>query len=69
MVTDQGLKYAIPQQDSDKVISSLGYGGVAPVPVPTAVLALVPTSVALDPGAAALFAPPPAAPEPTRTPG
>jgi type VII secretion protein EccB len=69
LVTDQGLKYAIPQQDSEKVIASLGYAGVTPVPVPTALLALVPTSVALDPRAAALFAPPPAVVEPTRSPG
>jgi len=69
LVTDQGLKYPVPQQDGAKVIGSLGYEGVTPVPVPTAILALVPTSVALDPRSAALFAPPPEVPDPTRSPG
>jgi type VII secretion protein EccB len=58
LVLDQGLKYPLPQKDTDKVRAALGYQGVPPVPVPASILALVPTGVALDPDAAVLLAPP-----------
>jgi hypothetical protein len=62
LAMDQGLKYPLPQKDTDKVEAALGYQGVHPVPVPANILALVPTGVALDPGAAVLLVPPRAAP-------
>ncbi|MEN3310216.1 MAG: hypothetical protein V7603_6418, partial [Micromonosporaceae bacterium] len=58
LVLDQGLKYPLPQKDTEKVKAALGYQGVRPVPVPASILALVPTGVALDPGAAVLLVPP-----------
>jgi hypothetical protein len=57
-VTDQGIKYPLPRNGLATVQASLGYGDVRPVPVPASILALVPTGVALDPTAAALFEPP-----------
>jgi hypothetical protein len=62
LITDQGLKYPMPIDAADKVRQSLGYGKVAPVPIPAALLALVPTGPSLDPQAATLFIAPPAAP-------
>ena len=61
LITDQGLKYPMPINDADKVKQALGYGKVTPVSIPAALLALVPTGPALDPQAASLFIPPPAA--------
>jgi type VII secretion protein EccB len=56
LVTDQGLKYPVPRDKADQVLSSLGYGGEAPVAVPASILALVPTAAALDPDVATRFA-------------
>jgi type VII secretion protein EccB len=61
LITDQGFKYPMPIDKADAVKQSLGYGSVTPVSIPAALLALVPTGPALDPEAAALFIPPPAA--------
>ncbi|MGP4017776.1 type VII secretion protein EccB [Saccharopolyspora sp. 5N708] len=49
LVSDLGVKYPLPSLD---VAAVLGYGGVAPVPVPSPLLALLPTGPALDPTAA-----------------
>ncbi|SHH05712.1 type VII secretion protein EccB [Streptoalloteichus hindustanus] len=49
LITDVGIKFPLP---SDEVTRALGYDGSAPVPVPTSVLAFVPTGPALDPEAA-----------------
>lgn len=57
LVTDQGIKYALPRQDTAVVQESLGYAGVTPVPVPAYLLALLPTGPALDPAAALRFVP------------
>jgi ESX secretion system ATPase EccB len=46
LVTDLGVKYPLPTADA---ATYLGYGRVRPVPVPAAVLALLPTGPALDP--------------------
>jgi type VII secretion protein EccB len=61
LITDLGLKYPMPSDAVDTVKRSLGYGKAAPVPIPAALLALVPTGPPLDPKAATLFVPPPAA--------
>jgi type VII secretion protein EccB len=50
LITDQGRKF--PVGDSPDVLASLGYGGVAPVPVSAALLALLPSGPMLDPQAA-----------------
>lgn len=55
LVTDQGIKYALPRQDTQAVQDSLGYAGVTPTPVPAYLLALLPTGPALDPAAAMRF--------------
>ncbi|GIJ49008.1 type VII secretion protein EccB [Virgisporangium aliadipatigenens] len=60
LVTDQGIKYPLPQDKADQVRGALGYKGSRPVPVPAAILALVPTGAALDPEAAVLLQNPPA---------
>lgn len=57
LITDRGIKYALPRQDTDAVQGSLGYGEVTPTPVPAYLLALVPTGPALDPAAASRFLP------------
>lgn len=59
LVTDQGLRYAVP---GDKALTALGYGGVTPVRVPAELLDLVPTGPVLDPSAAASFATPSSTP-------
>jgi hypothetical protein len=64
LVTDQGVKHPIPRQSVGAVQASLGYRGVTPVPVPAAVLALVPTGTAFDPVAAAQLTGPPVVPRP-----
>jgi hypothetical protein len=48
LVTDRGLRYLL----RGTAAAALGYGGVSPVPVPAAMLALVPAGPALDPAAA-----------------
>lgn len=64
LLTDQGLKHPLPPAAAGKAQTALGYEGVRPVPMPSNVLALVPTATALDPDAATQLAPPP-----TVTPG
>jgi hypothetical protein len=54
LIVDVGVKYPLP---SDDVAEALGYGDVAPVPIPTSLLALVPTGASLDPSAAKLSVP------------
>lgn len=49
VVTDTGMKYPV---SGDEARAALGYGGVRPVGVPAAVLALFPTGVTLDPAQA-----------------
>ncbi|MEZ0095366.1 type VII secretion protein EccB [Streptacidiphilus sp. EB129] len=49
LVTDLGLKYPLA---SANVAKTLGYGAVDPVPVPTTLLALLPTGPVLDPATA-----------------
>lgn len=64
LVTDQGLSYALGANDKTKAQDALGYGGVKPVAVPTALLALIPPGPVLDPDAALAFLD---APDPTPT--
>jgi hypothetical protein len=54
LVTDQGVKYALPRTDTDSVQDALGYGGVTATPVPSFLLALLPVGPALDPDEARL---------------
>lgn len=49
LVTDLGVRYPVP---SMQVLATLGYGGVSPVRLPAAVVALLPVGRALDPTAA-----------------
>ena len=50
VVTDQGVRYAVP---SGEVLTMLGYAGVTPVRLPASLVALVPGGRALDPATAA----------------
>jgi len=59
IVTDQGRKYGVP---SEEALTSLGYGEVTPVTVPSGLLDLLPTGPALDPAAAGQFADQPPTP-------
>ena len=54
LVTDLGVRYPVPSAD---VPAMLGYGGVAPVRLPSSVVALLPEGPALDPAAARSPAP------------
>jgi type VII secretion protein EccB len=56
LVTDQGIRYPLATQDTDAVRAALGYGAVAPVAVPAALLDLLPAGPALDPRLANAFA-------------
>jgi len=49
LVTDLGLAYPVPGRE---VLNMLGYGGVKPIRLPSAVVALLPQGLALDPDAA-----------------
>jgi hypothetical protein len=49
LITDLGYKFPVAGADAQ---NSLGYRGITPVPIPTALLQLVPTGPALDPAAA-----------------
>lgn len=49
LLVDSGVRYPIP---TDKVAGMLGYGGLAPRPVPGPILALLPVGQPLDPEAA-----------------
>ncbi|QFZ18582.1 type VII secretion protein EccB [Saccharothrix syringae] len=51
LITDQGVKYPLADDES---VAALGYGGVTPVPVGTAVLAAVPTGPVLARSAVAV---------------
>jgi type VII secretion protein EccB len=57
VITDQGLKYPLAQQNTAEVEAALGYQAATPTPVPASILALIPTGVALDPAAAVLLHP------------
>lgn len=68
LITDQGIRYALAPSQTMDVAAVLGYEGVAPVPIPKNMLALIPTGPTLDPEAAQRFVgtPAPAAtPSPT----
>jgi type VII secretion protein EccB len=69
LVTDLGVKYALPRQDTAKVIASLGYGGLTAQPVPTFLLSLLPIGPTLDPKLAGDLVKPeaPTTPGPTTT--
>jgi hypothetical protein len=68
LVTDLGVKYALPRTDTEKVITSLGYGGIAPQPVPTFLLALLPIGPTFDPTLAGDLVKPEAPATPTPSP-
>ena len=70
LVTDLGVRYALPRVDTGTVIAALGYGGITPLPVPTYLLALLPIGPTFDPiAAAALVAPEaPTTPRPSSSP-
>jgi type VII secretion protein EccB len=55
LITDQGYKYPLRDADGVSAVTALGYAGYDPVPVPSSVLALVPTGPTLDPRAARQF--------------
>jgi len=55
LVTDQGYKHPIRSTGQVNALAALGYAGVAPVPVPSTLLALVPNGPVLDPDAAQRF--------------
>jgi ESX secretion system ATPase EccB len=55
LVTDQGVRYALPRVDTGAVLASLGYGGIEPMPVPTFLLSLMPAGPPLDPAAARVY--------------
>jgi type VII secretion protein EccB len=61
VVTDQGQSFALGTGGDVDVQEALGYGGVKPVPVPAAMLALLPQGPTLDPAAARAFLPVPGA--------
>jgi type VII secretion protein EccB len=70
LVTDQGVRYALPRTNTKEVLASLDYGGLESTPVPTYLLALMPIGPTLDPDAARLFVDetaPTASPTPSRT--
>jgi hypothetical protein len=49
LIADSGQKFLVPSADAMK---ALGYSKVTPVPLPSALLALLPDGPALDPAAA-----------------
>jgi type VII secretion protein EccB len=55
LITDQGYKFPLRSEGSVNAVVSLGYSGVEPLPVPSALLALVPNGPLLDPTAARNF--------------
>jgi type VII secretion protein EccB len=50
VVTDLGLRHAVPNTDA---LGMLGYAGTSAIDVPTALVSLIPAGVTLDPAAAA----------------
>jgi hypothetical protein len=55
VVSDQGVRYALPPVNTDKVLASLGYGGIAPQPVPVYLLSLLAIGPTFDPELAGRF--------------
>jgi type VII secretion protein EccB len=51
LVVDLGVRFPVPSADAAKL---LGYAGVAPLPLPPALVSLLPSGRALDPSAALL---------------
>ena len=49
LVTDQGIRHAVARQDTAGVLTSLGYGGVETMRVPSSLLSLLPLGPAFDP--------------------
>jgi len=49
VVSELGIRYPVPSED---VLATLGYSGVVPVGLPSALVALLPVGPALDPAAA-----------------
>ncbi|MER7415958.1 type VII secretion protein EccB [Micromonospora peucetia] len=54
LLVDNGVRYPIPAAE---VAGTLGYGGVAAMPVPAPILELLPVGMALDPAAARAVVP------------
>jgi type VII secretion protein EccB len=65
LVTDQGVRYALPRDGTDDVLKSLGYGGLVPKPIPKFLLTLLPLGPTLDPVAARQFVIDAGTPSPT----
>jgi type VII secretion protein EccB len=65
LVSDQGVKYALPRVDTDKVLASLGYSGIAPQPVPVYLLSLLAIGPTFDPVLARNYVTDEAKPSPT----
>jgi type VII secretion protein EccB len=65
LVTDQGVRYALPRDATDDVLTWLGYGGITPAPIPKFLLALLPVGPTLDPEAARQFVIDAGTPSPT----
>lgn len=61
VVTDQGQSFALGTGGEVDVKEAIGYSGVEPIPVPAAMLALIPKGPTLDPAAARSFLPVPGA--------
>ncbi|WP_051969201.1 type VII secretion protein EccB [Kitasatospora azatica] len=59
LITDLGIKFPLASAD---VAKTLGYTGTTALPVPTELLALLPTGPSLDPAAASATLPLPTAP-------
>jgi len=55
LLTDAGQRFPVPSAD---VLAMLGYAGVRPLRLPSALVAVVPSGPALDPAAAALLSSP-----------
>jgi hypothetical protein len=49
VVSELGYRYPVP---GEEVLAMLGYQGVVPVPMPSALVSLLPVGPALDPAAA-----------------
>jgi len=55
LITDQGIKYAFVRVSAPEVQVALGYGGIAPIPVPNSLLSLLPVGPTLDKRVAETF--------------
>ncbi|MEV6349561.1 type VII secretion protein EccB [Actinoplanes sp. NPDC051851] len=69
LITDQGIKYALPTEDTATVQANLGLGTATPTLVPSYLLALIPTGATLDPDDAKQFVTPATAASPTPSAG